>query len=730
MEYQLKLLKIFNNEGFEKIVDMIDELMSDSDKLLLLFNFLILNINNNNINNNTNLSNIKYLCNYLKNDLVLYNDLIQKIINNNNIQLINKEFFLLNILNTYNSSNNNIVNDNCIKIIYENLKYNNEIINHSKTDNLNNIILYKILNVSIYTDEIYTSVTYDEINLYYKNILDKLFTISENILLEFFYNLCNIYNYRCKTYSNKDLNDNILYVIINYIYNKCSFKNNDLIIHYIEKNIDLNNIIFNEIKTYEKSIIYEILLLKYIHITIQYSISEIEHNNTVIYEHNNIIEKINNNELLQTFEIIQNYIVTNNDKKIKKYESYNNILYNKLNKNLLVNIYEYYVELIIKLSNNNITTNNECFTTIITNIINFYVFYTKKHTYIYNNLEEKYNCIGYLSNVFGTDLSNINLDIQLVDFFKTVLLNESTNLINKPDTDLNILISKSFVFYSKLDTYEDYYKYNIKYNIINLYTSLFYIKYDIDILNDNINKFLISFIEDINVNISYFIIYYKLYLINKDYSYLAQTYYIYLEKFLRFYKNLISKHIDNIDLTIIEIAIHKLNYNIVKLNNICIDKNNVYKIILYIIDIYLLHNNSKYLQIIKNDTIFFNYDTFIELANNLYSIYKSSNIILFQNLIEEVNNCNINIDDYNNIPEEFLDPLYNTLIETPVLLPSSKQCVDYDVIKKHLLYHSFDPFNREHLTLEILDNFNNEITIKEKMDIFKKKIELWKLTAK
>ena len=115
MDYQLKLLKIFNNEGFEKIVDMIDDLLSDSDKLL---NFLILNINNNNINNNTNLSNIKYLCNYLKNDLVLYNDLIQKIINNDNIQLINKEFFLLNLLNTYSTHNNDIVNDKCILIIY------------------------------------------------------------------------------------------------------------------------------------------------------------------------------------------------------------------------------------------------------------------------------------------------------------------------------------------------------------------------------------------------------------------------------------------------------------------------------------------------------------------------------------------------------------------------------------------------------------------------------------
>ena len=55
MEYQLKLLKIFDNEGFSKVVDLLDELINNEE---LLLNFLILNMNNTN--------NIKYLCNFLK----------------------------------------------------------------------------------------------------------------------------------------------------------------------------------------------------------------------------------------------------------------------------------------------------------------------------------------------------------------------------------------------------------------------------------------------------------------------------------------------------------------------------------------------------------------------------------------------------------------------------------------------------------------------------------------
>ena len=61
-------------------------------------------------------------------------------------------------------------------------------------------------------------------------------------------------------------------------------------------------------------------------------------------------------------------------------------------------------------------------------------------------------------------------------------------------------------------------------------------------------------------------------------------------------------------------------------------KNNVYKIILYIIDIYLLLDN-KYLQIIRNDIRSFNSDIFKNIYNNMINIYKHKNILLFYELI-------------------------------------------------------------------------------------------------
>lgn len=728
MDYQLKLLKIFNKDGFKQIVDLMDDLLTDEDTLL---NFIILNINNSN--------NIKYLCNFLKNDINKYKNLIHRIIDSDNITLMNKEFFLLYILNTYDKNNIELINNQSLQIILENLKYNINILEKNDTSNLSNVILYKILNNDIFNIELYED--FENILNYYKFIFNKLFVLDSNLLLNFTYCISSIYNYRCKTFSDITLNDNMLFILINIIYNKLNIsnehiENNNLIISFIKNNIDLINISYNDVKNYEINLTYEILFLKLIHITFPYCITEIENNNTIIYDYESIIEKINNTEILESFSIIQNYIISNNEKNIKKYKNLNIVLYNKLNKNLLVYIFNYYIKLIDKLHNNPITENNELLNIIITNMIDFYIFYTEKYTYIYSNLEEKYNCFSFFSNLFTSKMSNINLDIKLVDLFSSILIKENMLIMNKNTINLSkfaILLNKSFSFYTLLDTYEDYYKNNIKYRIIYIYNNLFYKNIRLEnnlynILNiDKFNKFLISLIEDINVNTNNFIIYYNLYLTNRDYSSLANTQYIYLHESLRFYKFLLNEQLENINTDIIEISIHKLNKNLKELNKLCKTKNNIYKIMLYMIDIYLLLDNTDYIQVIKNDSLFFNYDTFITIANNLYSIHKHKNITNFKEMLNTINNCEITInEELENIPDEFLDPLYNTLITHPVILPSSGHCVDYDIIKKHLLYHNFDPFNREELTLEILDKYNNQEEIKKKNDDFKFKIEEWK----
>lgn len=53
-------------------------------------------------------------------------------------------------------------------------------------------------------------------------------------------------------------------------------------------------------------------------------------------------------------------------------------------------------------------------------------------------------------------------------------------------------------------------------------------------------------------------------------------------------------------------------------------------------------------------------------------------------------------------PEEFLDPILSTIMEDPVILPTSGTTVDRAIITRHLLSDPTDPFNREALTVEML----------------------------
>lgn len=731
MEYQLKLLKIFNKEGFSKIVDLLDELMSDENNLL---NFIILNINN--------INNIKYLTTFFKNDLDKYKDIINKIIIADNITQVHKEYFLLNLLNTYNHNNIKLLNNNILELIYANLKYNICTMN---IDNVSSVILYKILNNGVYGDLSFEKMNtmdnnhsnnhsnYYEIMNYFTFICNFIIKKSEKHFLEFVFNITNIYNYRCKTFSDKELSDNILYTLL-YIINNLYIKleSNNVISQFINKNIDINNLNYKDVKTYEKTNIYELLYLKLIHITIPYSITEINNNLTLIEEYNIIMDKINENELLQSFDIIQNYISSNNQKKIKKYKDLNIVIHNKLNKKTLLLIYDYYIKFILNISNK-LDNNNEFLTNIVINIIDFYIFYSKKYTYLYNSKLEKYNIFLFFINIFNSKISNINLDIKLIDLFNSIFDKESLLSIVYNDKNLIDFLYNSFLFYIKLDLYEDYYKNSVKYKIIYLYNTLFSAKLSLHEnlfeLIDNtltINKFLNHFIEDINNYINYFIVYYTLYLTNKDYSTLANTYYIYIEEHIRFFRYFLSTHINNIEDDIIEISIDKFINNFIRLNKICTRKNNVYKITLYLIDIFLIFNDTKYLDYFKNKSVFYNFNTFENIIKDLNNIYKHTNITKLNSLNQSINNIEITqIKEYEDIPEDFLDPIYNTLIMNPVLLPSSNKIVDYNVIKKHLLYHSFDPFNREYLTLELLNTYNLKDSTRKITSELKKKITQW-----
>jgi len=75
----------------------------------------------------------------------------------------------------------------------------------------------------------------------------------------------------------------------------------------------------------------------------------------------------------------------------------------------------------------------------------------------------------------------------------------------------------------------------------------------------------------------------------------------------------------------------------------------------------------------------------------------------------------VSIDDLDDIPEEFLDPIQFTVMRDPVRLPGSKVVIDRPIIERHLLMDKTDPFSRSELTLDMV----------EPEDELKQRIDAW-----
>ncbi|KAI9734960.1 MAG: hypothetical protein M1834_002042 [Cirrosporium novae-zelandiae] len=72
-------------------------------------------------------------------------------------------------------------------------------------------------------------------------------------------------------------------------------------------------------------------------------------------------------------------------------------------------------------------------------------------------------------------------------------------------------------------------------------------------------------------------------------------------------------------------------------------------------------------------------------------------------------------EDLGEIPDELLDPLMYTLMEDPVILPTSKISIDRSTIRSHLLSDPNDPFNRVPLKIE---DVIPDTVMKAKIDAF------------
>ena len=140
-----------------------------------------------------------------------------------------------------------------------------------------------------------------------------------------------------------------------------------------------------------QNVIYETLILGLLKITIESSLNNIQNNNILIGDYNYIINSVSEDgNILHNFDIIKNYVLNNNRKLVEKYINLNKILYNKLNRKLVDKIYKFYIDLIhIFIEKKCDMDNCELFSNIITDIIDFYIFYSKNYTYVYRNLTEK-----------------------------------------------------------------------------------------------------------------------------------------------------------------------------------------------------------------------------------------------------------------------------------------------------------------------------------------------------
>lgn len=115
------------------------------------------------------------------------------------------------------------------------------------------------------------------------------------------------------------------------------------------------------------------------------------------------------------------------------------------------------------------------------------------------------------------------------------------------------------------------------------------------------------------------------------------------------------------------------------------------------------------------------------LYNN-FKINESESFVLkqFGNLLLDKFNKNKSLEEIE-IPEEFCDPILDSLIEKPVYLPNSDIIMDKEVIARHLITDQHNPFNREPLTIELLEEYNKKNEIISKLNEYKEKLNKWKL---
>nr|XP_009859036.1 ubiquitin conjugation factor E4 B isoform X1 [Ciona intestinalis] len=172
-----------------------------------------------------------------------------------------------------------------------------------------------------------------------------------------------------------------------------------------------------------------------------------------------------------------------------------------------------------------------------------------------------------------------------------------------------------------------------------------------------------------------------------------------------------------------------LNFNLLQLcgpkcNNLKVKQPEKYgfepkKLVEQLTDLYLHLDCPEFVSCLANDERSYSkelYETAV-LRMEKSGIKTLMDIEHFKDLAMRVETCKVKLNktevDYGEIPDEFKDPLMDTLMRDPVLLPTSGTIMDRSIILRHLLNSSTDPFNRQELKEDML---KPEIGLKQRID--------------
>ncbi|XP_058498861.1 ubiquitin conjugation factor E4 B isoform X5 [Solea solea] len=126
-------------------------------------------------------------------------------------------------------------------------------------------------------------------------------------------------------------------------------------------------------------------------------------------------------------------------------------------------------------------------------------------------------------------------------------------------------------------------------------------------------------------------------------------------------------------------------------------------------DIYLQLDCARFAKAIADDQRSYSRELFEEVISKMRKAGIKSSIAiekfkLLSDKVEEIVARNSQSEmDYSDAPDEFKDPLMDTLMTDPVILPSGK-VMDRSIILRHLLNSPTDPFNRQPLTESMLES--------------------------